>query len=266
MSENLVTLEIQDHVGVVTLNDPGTLNAMGMRMLDVLKPVLAEVEYNDEIRAMLLTGAGRGFCSGANLSEKSSSADDTPPALRADTGAGLESFYHPCLLRMRDMSKPIVTAVNGVAAGVGMSFALMGDMVLAAKSAYFLQAFGRIGLIPDGGATYILPRKIGMARALELSLLAEKLPAETALEWGLINRVHDDEQLIEEAMIMAKRLADGPLSLGLMRQAFWGSLDNTYESQLQTERRLQKMAGASEDAREGILAFLEKRPAEFKGK
>ena len=148
-----------------------------------------------------------------------------------------------------------------------MSFALMGDMVLAARSAYFLQAFRRIGLVPDGGSTWILPRLVGRARAMELSLMGERLPAETALEWGLINRVYDDAALMDEAMKLARDLASGPtVALGLIRRLYWQSPENSYEQQLDLERQSQKIAGTSEDAREGATAFLEKRPAQFKGR
>jgi 2-(1,2-epoxy-1,2-dihydrophenyl)acetyl-CoA isomerase len=143
----------------------------------------------------------------------------------------------------------------------------MGDMVLAARSSYFLQAFRRIGLVPDGGSTWILPRLVGRARAMELSLMGERLPAETALEWGLINRVYDDAALMDEAMKLARDLASGPtVALGLIRRLYWQSPENSYEQQLDLERQSQKIAGTSEDAREGATAFLEKRPAQFKGR
>jgi len=164
------------------------------------------------------------------------------------------------------MNIPIVTAVNGAAAGIGMSFALMGDIILASKSAFFLQAFRRIGLVPDGGSTWLLPRLVGNARAKELSLLGERLPAEKAYEWGLINRLVDEENLIDEALKISKELANGPMSLKLIRKAFWESSDNTYEEQLNLERELQFQAGNSEDFKEGVKAFLDKRDAKFKGK
>jgi 2-(1,2-epoxy-1,2-dihydrophenyl)acetyl-CoA isomerase len=156
--------------------------------------------------------------------------------------------------------------VNGAAAGIGMSIALMGDLIVAAKSAYFLQAFVRIGLVPDGGSTWMLPRLIGLARARELSLLAEKLPADKALEWGLINRVFDDGQMMEEAMKLAQRLADGPASIQFIRRLFWDSPHNTFEQQIDLERQSQQRAGRTEDFMEGVGAFLQKRPSKFKGK
>ena len=161
----------------------------------------------------------------------------------------------------------MITAVNGPAAGVGMSFALMGDMILAARSAFFLQAFRRIGLVPDGGSTWLLPRLVGLARAKELSLLGERLPAEKALEWGLINRVYDDADLMGEATKLAHDLASGPtVSLGQIRSLYNRSFDRSYEEQLDAERWAQLIAGRSADFSEGVAAFLGKRPAEFKGK
>ncbi|MEI9884882.1 MAG: enoyl-CoA hydratase-related protein [Rhizomicrobium sp.] len=192
----------------------------------------------------------------------------SPSAAARDAGVGhaLETVYHPFLRRLRDLSIPFVTAVNGAAAGVGMSIALMGDLVVAARSAYFLQAFTRIGLVPDGGSTWLLPRLIGLARAKELSLLAERLPAEKALEWGLINRVAGDNELLEEAMKLAGQLADGPSSLAVTRSLYWQSPLNTYEEQLDLERISQERAQKTQDFVEGVTAFLEKRPAKFSGK
>jgi len=161
----------------------------------------------------------------------------------------------------------MVSAVNGAAAGVGMSLAIMADIVCASKNAYFLQAFARIGLVPDGGATFLLPRLIGWGRAMELSMLAEKLPAETAREWGLVNRLFEDQaQLMTGAMAIARQLADGPRSLGMIRRAYWESTRNSYEQQLDLEAVIQGQAGRTEDFKEGVTAFLEKRPAAFKGK
>jgi len=212
------------------------------------------------VRCLIITGAGRGFCAGANLQPSGREGG------ARDAGSVLETHYHPMLRKLRELPMPIVSAVNGAAAGVGMSIALMGDMVMCARSAYFLQAFRRIGLVPDGGSTWILPRLIGRARAMELSLMGERLPAEKALEWGLIYRVVEDAQLMAEAKKLASDLASGPtVSLSLIRKLYWDSNENTYEQQLNLERQMQRKAGSTADFNEGVRAFLEKRPAKFKG-
>lgn len=250
-------------VAVVTLNHPEVMNAAAPKMIRGLTAALDHIENADSgFRAIILTGEGQGFCSGANLSEVSE--EHSSPA---GVGSALETAYHPFLRRLRDLKMPLVTAVNGAAAGVGMSIALMGDIVLAARSAYFLQAFARIGLVPDGGSTWLLPRTVGLARAKELSMLAEKLSAEQALEWGLINRVYDDAALMDEAMKLAKRLAAGPTqSYALVRQLYSASPHNSYEAQIDLERQLQQRAGRTADFMEGVSAFLQKRPAKFTGK
>jgi 2-(1,2-epoxy-1,2-dihydrophenyl)acetyl-CoA isomerase len=255
-------LDIDGPVGIVTLNHPEVMNAVSAEMLGGLMKALDQIEDpKNGVRCMLMTGAGRGFCAGANLQPSGGG-----PSGSRDAGSVLETQYHPFLRRLRELPIPFVTAVNGAAAGVGMSFALMGDLVLCARSAYFLQAFRRIGLIPDGGSTWILPRLLGKARAMELSLLGEKLPAEKALEWGLINRVFDDADLIGKAREFASDLANGPtVALSLIRRLYWESADNTYEEQLNLERQMQRKAGNSADFGEGVRAFLEKRPAKFKG-
>jgi len=265
MEYQRIKIEFKNNIGLLTLNHPEALNAVSLQMIRELNRVMDEIEDpSNAARCLLITGAGRGFCAGANLSdpEKRMGRDQ-----ELDMGEGLEKWYNPFLIRLRDLRMPIVTAVNGPAAGVGMSLALMGDMVLAARSAFFLQAFRRIGLVPDGGATFILPRMIGFSRAMELSLLGERLPAEKALEWGMINRIYADDRLMPEAHKLAEELAGGPTeALRLIRQAYWKSSDNTYEEQLTLERTLQRQAGQTQDFKEGVSAFLEKRPAKFQGK
>jgi len=260
-----ILLDMADGVAVMTLNDPGVLNAFGQKLREDMSAALDTLEAS-EARCLLITGAGRAFCSGANLADPDRKPRDRQAEARGEAKSDLESWYHPTFLRLRALPIPIVAAVNGVAAGAGMSLALSADIKLAARSAYFLQAFARIGLVPDCGSSYVLPRMIGMSRAMELSLLAEKLPAETALDWGLINRVVDDAQLLGEAITMARRLADGPRSLGLIRRLYWESLENTYEAQLDLEGKLQTEAGLSADYTEGVTAFREKRPAHFTGR
>ncbi|MBI1182233.1 MAG: enoyl-CoA hydratase/isomerase [Alphaproteobacteria bacterium] len=264
MKNGKVKLDVAGHVAVLTLNDPQALNVVSVAMLEDIQAALDALEKPDSgVRCLILTGEGRGFCAGANLG---GGISGKPGAKDSDAGDVLERWYHPILKRLRDLPFPMITAVNGVAAGVGMSFALMGDMILAGRSSYFLQAFRRIGLVPDGGSTYLLPRLVGLARAKELSLMAEKLPAEKALAWGLINRVHDDDALMEEARTLAAELAAGPtVALGLIRKLYWNSPLNTYDEQLELERQSQKVAGRTADFGEGVKAFFEKRPAEFKG-
>lgn len=255
-------LDVEGPVAILTLNYPEVMNAVSPEMLGGLMNALEHVEDpKNGVRCLVMTGAGRGFCAGANLQPPSAGAIGS-----RDAGLVLETQYHPFLRRLRELPMPFVTAVNGAAAGVGMSFALMGDLVLCARSSYFLQAFRRIGLIPDGGSTWILPRLVGRARAMELSLMGEKLPAEKALEWGLVNRVFEDEELMKNAKELARELANGPtLALGLIRRLYWESADNSYEEQLNLERQMQRRAGESTDFQEGVRAFLEKRPAKFKG-
>ena len=252
-------LDLDGAVGILTMNHPEVMNAVSPQMIRGLMAAVHEAEKpQHRLRCIVLTGAGRGFCAGANL-QAGSTGD-------GDVGTLLEAIFHPFLRRLQELPIPLVTAVNGAAAGIGMSFALMGDLVLCARSAYFLQAFRRIGLVPDGGSTWILPRLIGRTRAIELSLLGEKLPAEKALEWGLVTRVFDDADLMPKVLEMARELASGPtVALGLIRRLYWESPHNTYEQQLNLERQSQSKAGRSGDFKEGVKAFREKRPAKFTG-
>lgn len=256
-----MSLSFDGPVATLKFNHPEVMNAIGGRMLREFTEAVYEVgDPKNGARALLLTGAGRGFCAGANL-------QDDERGEQKSAGDTLRSGYHPLLFQLRELDMPIVTAVNGAAAGVGMSFALIGDIVCASKQAFFLQAFARIGLIPDGGATFMLPRLIGWGRAMELSLLAERLPAEQAHAWGLVNRLYEDnDALMDGATQIVTQLANGPRSLSLIRQAYWNTWDNSYEQQLDLEARLQRQAGSSEDYREGVAAFLEKRDAKFTGR
>jgi len=257
-----VRTEIQGRIGIITLNDPSTLNAAGAELMEGLTTAFEGFVSNPDVRAIVLTGEGRGFCSGANLSAGGARITDAP----GGPNQSLIKIYNPFVSAVRKSPKPLVAAVNGVAAGVGASLALVCDLCVAAESAYFLQAFRRIGLVPDGGATYLLPRLVGKARAMELMLLGEKLAARTALEWGMINRCVPDAELMPTALSLATQLADGPISLGYTRNLIWASLDASWHDQVEQEAYRQGDAARTEDAREGILAFAQKRPAEFKGR
>ncbi|MCB1693928.1 MAG: enoyl-CoA hydratase/isomerase family protein [Pseudomonadales bacterium] len=259
MSYDNVVVERVDRVAIVKLNAPQFLNALSGAMVQELNAAILDVIASDA-RCLVLTGEGRAFCAGANLQARDGGESKLPPS-----GHVLETHYLPVMNRLRDMEIPFVTAVNGPAVGVGMSFAIMSDYAVAAKSAYFLQAFANIGLVPDGGATWVLPRIVGWRRAMELSMLAERLPADTALEWGLINRVVEDADLMDEAMKVATKLSEGPRSLGLIRKAYWQTWNNSYAEQFQLETALQMQAQKSNDNREGVMAFLEKRKANFTG-
>jgi 2-(1,2-epoxy-1,2-dihydrophenyl)acetyl-CoA isomerase len=255
------SLELDGPIAILSMNHPDVLNAVSPEMLKGMTDALdALAGANEPVRCLVLTGVGRAFSTGANLQGRDNGL--------AKRGAGrtLETVFHPFIRRLRDLPYPFVTAVNGPAAGAAMSLALMGDLVLCARSAYFLQAFRRIGLVPDCGSTWLLPRLIGRARALELSLLGERLPAETALAWGLVNRVYDDAELMTQTRKLARDLATGPtIALGMIRKLYWESPENSLEQQLDLECRSQRLAGATEDFREGVKAFLEKRPAKFVG-
>jgi 2-(1,2-epoxy-1,2-dihydrophenyl)acetyl-CoA isomerase len=232
-----VTLEFDGPVAVLKLDHQEVMNAVSIDMLGGLAEALDAIEdKRAEVRCLVLTGAGRAFCTGANLQGR----NNQKPG-RSNAGAALETAFHPFLRRLRNLHCPIVS--------------------------YFLQAFRRIGLVPDCGSTWLLPRLIGKARSVELSLMGERLPAEKALEWGLVNRVHDDAALMEETMKLAHDLANGPtVALSLIRKLYWDSPDNSFEDQLDLEFQSQRTAGATADFKEGVTAFLEKRPAKFQGK
>jgi 2-(1,2-epoxy-1,2-dihydrophenyl)acetyl-CoA isomerase len=260
MSEPLL-VELDGPVLTVTLNRPDKLNSFNEAMHLALRAAVERMEREAAVRAMLLTGAGKGFCAGQDLGDRNLAADQ-----EIDLGATIEEFYNPLVRRLRALEKPIVCAVNGVAAGAGANLALACDIVLAARSARFIQAFCRIGLVPDSGGTYFLPRLIGEARARALALTGEAVSAEQALAWGLIWRVVDDEQLLPEAKALAQRLAEAPTKgLGLIKRALNASFANDLDHQLDLERDLQREAGRTADYREGVAAFVAKRPAVFRG-
>lgn len=261
MTEDSLILEWDGAVATIRLNDPPTLNAVTLDMLERLDAALDEVEARG--RAMVLTGAGGAFCSGANLSGGMGAGGD--PA-EFDAGLVLDSHINPLIDRLRRLDVPWISAVRGAAAGVGASLALAGDMIVASETAFFLQAFARVGLVPDGGSSHLLVRTIGRPRAMELMMLGERLPAKQALTWGLINRVVPDAELDAEAKTLADRLAGGAGSLASIRKIAWVAVDGDLASAMAAERSAQRGAGRSADHREGLAAFNEKRPARFTGR
>jgi 2-(1,2-epoxy-1,2-dihydrophenyl)acetyl-CoA isomerase len=244
----------------VTLNRPDKLNAFNPEMHKLLRAALEKALDDAAVRVVLLTGAGRGFCAGQDLSER-----NVDEAL--DLSVSLGSNYNPLVRRLRALPKPVLCAVNGVAAGAGANIALACDIVIAARSASFVQSFAKLGLVPDSGGTYFLPRLVGSARAMGLALLCERLSAEEAERWGLIWKAVDDAKLVEEVGAIARSLAAGPTKgYGLIKKAMHASPGNLLDAQLDLERDLQREAGFSEDYKEGVKAFMQKRPPTYKGK
>jgi 2-(1,2-epoxy-1,2-dihydrophenyl)acetyl-CoA isomerase len=263
MSGETVLIASSGSVTRLTLNRPDRLNAFTVAMHTELRAGLEAAAGDPGCRVVVLTGAGRAFCAGQDLAETRS--EDGGSA--SDNGGRLEQWYNPLVRLITTMEKPVVCSVNGIAAGAGANIALACDLVYAARSASFLQAFARIGLVPDAGGTWNLPRLVGPARARGLAMLAEPLPAEKAEAWGLIWKAVDDDKLEAEVSAVAARLAAAPTyGLGLTKRAIADSSTNTLSQQLDLERDLQRLAGASPDAAEGIRAFLEKRPAKFTGR
>jgi 2-(1,2-epoxy-1,2-dihydrophenyl)acetyl-CoA isomerase len=257
--ETILTVRDGD-VLTITLNRPERLNAMPPLMADEINAALDQL---DGARAVLITGAGRAFCSGADLQRRG----ETSIAGGSAPYAALTQHYNPLMMKLARLPVPVVTAVNGPAAGIGCSIALAGDFAVAGKSAYFLQAFVNIGLVPDGGASWMLPRLIGKARATEMMLLGEKISGEKAEGWGLVYKCVDDAALMDEAMALAKRLAAGPtLAIGVMRRNIAAAHDADYATALLAEAEGQRIAGASADAVEGAMSFLQKRKAVFQGR
>jgi 2-(1,2-epoxy-1,2-dihydrophenyl)acetyl-CoA isomerase len=266
MAYTTITLDAFDGVAVLKFNRPQVLNGLTVELLVEFDHALDTIMAPDSgLRCVLLTGEGRGFSSGADLA--SGVASKASGSGKIDAGRVLETHFNPLLERLMKMPIPLVTAVNGPAAGAGCSFAIAGDIVIAAQSAYFLQAFVNIGLVPDVGSTWMLPRLIGKARAQAMMMLGEKVPAQTALDWGMIYKVVADADLMPTAMAIAKKLADGPTTaIGLIRRQVRASYENTLTQQLRLEREDQLTAGQTSDFIEGVSAFLQKRPAAFSGK
>lgn len=260
VSEPTVLMQQDDGVATITLNRPDKLNAFNEAMHEELAHILDRIELDRAIRAVLLTGAGRGFCSGQDLADRA--GVESP-----DLGNTLDRLYNPLIRRLKNLNRPVIAAVNGVAAGAGANLALACDIVLAAKSAIFVQAFIKIGLIPDVGGSFALPRLVGRARAMGLAMLGEQIDGEKAADWGLIWQAVDDEALLPKAMEMARHLATQPtVALGLIKRAINEGCTNDLDQQLDLEKELQREAGRTQDFKEGVRAFIERRPAHFKGR
>jgi 2-(1,2-epoxy-1,2-dihydrophenyl)acetyl-CoA isomerase len=263
LSEQSVLVEARPTYRVITLNRPARLNAVTVDLHRALAAALDEAEADKSCRSILITGAGRGFCAGQDLSDVDPPQADKP----ADLGLLIDRYYNPLIRRLRALPMPVVCAVNGIAAGAGANIALACDIVIAARSASFLQAFAKIGLVPDSGGTFFLPRLVGHARARALCLLAEPIPAQTAADWGLIWKCVDDAALMSEAQMICERFGAAPThSLAMMKRAFDASAHNTLDAQLDLERDLQREIGRGSDYIEGVTAFLEKRKPVYKGR
>lgn len=263
MSYETIQFEITDGVALLTLNRPDSLNSFNSQMHGEVRAALKAVRKSKDVRCLLITGNGRGFCAGQDLSDRNVAPGSEAPNL----GESIEQNYNPLLRTINQLEMPVICAVNGVAAGAGANIALACDIVLAAKSASFIQAFCKIGLVPDSAGTYTLPRLVGQARAMGLAMLGDKIKAEQAEQWGMIWKAVDDESLQTEAMAMATHFASQPTKgLALIKRAINASWNNSFDQQLDLERDLQTLAGRTDDYREGVAAFMEKRQPTFTGK
>ena len=262
MSYQNILFEIQEGIARLTLNRPDKLNSFTVAMHLEVREALEQIKADPSVRVLVLTGAGRGFCAGQDLGDRAVA----PGSAAVDLGESVEKYYAPLVLALRDLPVPVICAVNGVAAGAGANLALAADIVIAAKSASFVEAFCRLGLIPDTGGTYFLPRLIGTARAMGLAMLGEKLTAERAESWGLIWKCVEDDIFGFEVASLAKHFATAPTKgLARTKQALYASPANTLEQQLTLERDFMRELGNSQDYREGVTAFTEKRAPQFKG-
>ncbi len=262
MTESSILSEARAGYHVITLNRPERLNAFNDAMHEALRDAIAQAEADESCRALLITGAGRGFCAGQDLSDRLLRPGEKPLPRKS-----LEIYYNPLVRKLRALPFPVIAAVNGVAAGAGCNIALACDIVLAARSASFTQSFARIGLIPDSGGTWLLPRLVGEARARALALLAEPLPAEKAEQWGLVWKCVDDAALAGEARKLCEHFAAAPTQgLALIKRALDASAGNSFDAQLDLERDLQREANMTPDYAEGVRAFMEKRKPNFSGR
>ncbi|MBL4895051.1 MAG: 2-(1,2-epoxy-1,2-dihydrophenyl)acetyl-CoA isomerase [Emcibacter sp.] len=263
MSYTNIEFNITDGLATLALNRPDSLNSFTTEMHEEVRDAMTRVESDPSVRCLLLTGNGRGFCAGQDLNDRSVK----PGSGRRDLSESVDGNYNPLIKRLANLPMPVVCAVNGVAAGAGANIALACDMVFAAKSAKFIQVFCKIGLIPDSGGTYNLPRLIGTARAMGLALTGDAITAEQAEEWGMIWKAVDDDELMAVATKQAQKFTKQPtLGLSLIKKAIRSSIDNDLDAQLQQESNFQKEAGFSDDYQEGVAAFLEKRKPTFTGK
>ncbi len=262
MAYENIQFTVEDGVACLTLNRPDSLNSFTAAMHAEVAEVLKQAAEDSAVRAVVITGAGRGFCAGQDLNDR-----NVAPGERVDLGDSVEKFYNPLIRRITSMEKPVLCAVNGVAAGAGANIALACDLVFAARSAKFVESFAMLGLIPDSGGTWHLPRLVGMARAKGMAMLMPKISAEQAKEWGLIWEVVDDDALLSTVMDLAKHLATQPTKgFAFTKQAFSASMTNSLDQQLELEKELMRTAGFTEDYAEGVKAFLEKRKPEYKGR
>jgi 2-(1,2-epoxy-1,2-dihydrophenyl)acetyl-CoA isomerase len=260
MTYQHILYSCEDGVARLSLNDPKTMNGvtedMGLEMADALDHAARHA------RAVLITGEGKGFCSGANLAV----AQDMLSDPQRDLGGQLDRAFNPVQLAIKHMEQPVITAIRGPAAGYGAGLAAAGDIVLMSDNAFFFCAFAHVGLVPDGGATYLLAKAVGRIRAMRMMLLGEKIDAQTALDWGLATKVVPDDALDAEAAKLARQLANGPRSLGMIKRLAWDALDSDFATSLGAERRVQRDAGRTEDFMEGVTAFVEKRKPAFQGR
>ncbi|MEE4350632.1 MAG: enoyl-CoA hydratase-related protein [Pacificimonas sp.] len=264
MAYDNILLDTDGGIATLTINRPEKLNGLDLKTVEEMIDAVQSVRDDDDLRALIITGAGRGFSSGADLSGGGTGSGGGG---KPDAGKVLETHYNPLLENLMALNAPIITAVNGPAAGAGCSLALFGDFVICSDEAYFLQAFVNIGLVPDVGSTWLLPRAIGRARALQMMMLGEKIPAEQAVEWGMAYKVVPDAELMDEAKALATRFASGPTqAYAKIRQGVRDCMDKPLSEALRVERENQMHAGRTEDFREGVMAFLGKRKAEFKGR